>query len=229
MAFNHDQLMAMLTNNEDNFVERKPESLKHADIRKSVVAFANSVPEGRFAVLFIGIRDDGSITGCQNPDAKQKLVQTICGQDCYPPIAITSEVLNTGAGDVVAVVIGPSKNRPHFAGPAFVRQGSKSVAASAEIFRELLYAYNDKVAAILRLKGQVVSFISLCHKIGEVSRIADNNYREGGTCRVLECDAQRARLQRADGDMRHFSEPVEHIKVLHDEEHHRPMLVFSGY
>lgn len=225
----HDELVALLNRQEDNFIERKLEGIKPADIRKTVVAFANSVPEGRYAVLFIGVRDNGTIEGCSNTDGKQKAVREACEQDCYPPIAMISEVLRTPDGDVVAVVIGASGKRPHFAGPAYVRRGSESVAASPEMFRELIHAQNSAAAAILRLKDQVVSFVSIQHKIGVVRRIDDRAYREGGECRVLECDGQRVRLQVVGGDSRYFSEPLDHIKVSFDEERHRPMVIFTGY
>lgn len=224
-----DELTSLLDRHEDNFIERKRDGIKPSEIRKTVVAFANSVPEGRYAVLFIGVRDDGTIEGCQNTDSRQKAVREACEQDCYPPIAMTSEVLRTQDGDVVAVVIAASDTRPHFAGPAYVRRGSESVAASPEMFRELVYTQNSAAAAVLRLKNQVVSFVSVQHKIGTVRRIDDRAYREGGECRLLECDGQRARFQLVGGDSRYFSEPLDHIKVSYDEERYRPMVIFTGY
>ncbi len=229
MALSRNELTALLGNHEDNFIERKPDSISPADIRKAVVAFANSVPDGRHGVLFIGVRDDGRIAGCRNTDAKQKAVREACNRDCYPPIAMTSEVLSTKEGDVVAVVIGASKNRPHFAGPAYVRRGSESGAASEEMFRELVFSQNSTAATLLRIRNQVVSFVSIQHKIGQVRRIDDRAYREGGDCKVLDCDWHRARLQLVGGDSRYFSEPLDHIRIMHDENKYRPMLVFTGY
>lgn len=56
-AMNKDDLVKLLGNHEDNFVERKPEGVAPAELRQTVCAFANSVPEGRVGVLFIGIHD----------------------------------------------------------------------------------------------------------------------------------------------------------------------------
>jgi uncharacterized protein Ymh len=39
---------------EDNFVERKPQSVKGHELRQTLVAFSNSLPEKETAVLFIG-------------------------------------------------------------------------------------------------------------------------------------------------------------------------------
>jgi len=229
VSLSHAELLALLSKPEDNFVERKSHGIKPADIRKTVVAFANSVEPGRSAVLFIGVRDDGTIEGCKNTDSKQKAVREACEQDCYPPIAMRSEVLRTKDGDVVAVVIEASNNRPHFAGPAYVRRGSESKAASPEMFRELVYSQNSTAAALLRIKSQVVSFVSIQHKIGDVRRVDDRGFRQGGDCRVLECDAHCARMQIVGGDSRYFSEPLDHIQIMYDENKHRPMLVFTGY
>ncbi len=116
----HNEIKARLSDKEDNFVERKPKTVKNAEIRQTVVAFANSVPEGREALLFIGIRDDGTIEGVDNTDAMQKAIREACERQCYPPIKYTAEVVSDGGRDVVAIRIPPSQDRPHFAGPFLV-------------------------------------------------------------------------------------------------------------
>ncbi len=224
----NEDLMNRLGNAEDNFVERKPGNLNRDDIRKTVVAFANSVPDGRTGVLFIGIRNDGRIEGVPNPDKLQKTVREVCEQDCYPPIKFSAEVLKTPEGLVLAIVVPSSVNKPHFAGPAYVRRGSESIAASLEVFDELVHSRNSKCAAVLKLKGQVISVLSLQHKLGEAKHIPDSGYREGAECRVEAADAQAVRLQiLASGRM--VTEPLEHVKVSYDEEKHRPLLVVTGY
>ena len=56
---------------EDNFVERKTAS-DSKDVLKTVVAFANSTPVGDPAILFIGVRNDGSIEDENNLDSLQR-------------------------------------------------------------------------------------------------------------------------------------------------------------
>lgn len=53
-----DELLRLIGNHEDNFVERKSEGLRDAEMRQTVSAFANAVPAGREGVLFIGIHDN---------------------------------------------------------------------------------------------------------------------------------------------------------------------------
>lgn len=224
----NDELISRLKNEEDNFVERKPANPKRGDIRKTVVAFANSLSEGRTGVLFIGVRDDGRIEGVPNPDKLQKTVREVCEQECYPPVQFSTEVLSTPGGAVLAVIILESSNKPHFSGPAFVRRGSESVAASQEVFDELIYSRNSKCAAILKLKGQIVTVISLQHKLGKAKHIPNTGYRESAECRVEAANAHTVRLKVLAPD-RMVSEPLDHVIVSYDEDRHRPMLIISGY
>ncbi|MHB8347387.1 MAG: RNA-binding domain-containing protein [Acidiferrobacterales bacterium] len=59
-----DALLNKIRDHKDNFVERKLEGVTNAELRQTVSAFANTVPEGRHAVLFIGLHDKtGEILG----------------------------------------------------------------------------------------------------------------------------------------------------------------------
>ncbi len=61
-----DDLMSRL-GDEDGFVERKTEAAANAqEIRKTLVAFANSVPQGKTAVFYIGVDNDGAVVGVTN-------------------------------------------------------------------------------------------------------------------------------------------------------------------
>ena len=51
---------------------------------------------------------------------------------------------------IVAVEVSLSKDRPHFSGPAYVRKGSQTVAASREMFEDLIASRHDKARVILR-------------------------------------------------------------------------------
>src|SRR5688572_3240933 len=79
-------LRRRLRNREDGFIERKPEGVSTEDIRKTLVAFANSVPEGEQAILYIGVSDDGTPLGVSNTDSLQKNIRRIAEGKCYPPI-----------------------------------------------------------------------------------------------------------------------------------------------
>lgn len=223
-----EEIRHRLADQEDNYVERKPARVNRRDIRRTVVAFANSVAEGREAVLFIGVQNNGIIEGCPNPDDLQMTVRAVCEQECYPAITFRSEVIAVDGAFVVAVVIPASKSRPHFSGPAYVRRGSESVAASEQMFDELIYARTSTAAAVLRIKNEIVDVVALGHKLGEFRRIDDRHYREGGEARILECTAQSVRFQLiASG--RYVTEPLDHVRVLYNEEKHRHAVIVTGY
>ena len=156
-----EQLLGLLKQGEDNFVERKPTDHKE-EVTKTLVAFANSVPLDREAVLFIGVQDDGKVTGVPNPEKAQKHIQNLAATLCYPPISVRCELLDgVSPNPVVAVVVSASKDRPHFAGPAYVREANKSVNALPKVYDELIASRNEKAGAILRHKGEVVTALFL--------------------------------------------------------------------
>jgi len=216
----NNDLLNRLSDAEDNFVERKPANPNRDDIRRTVVAFANSVPEGRTRVLFIGVRNDGALEAVPNPDKLQKTVREVCEQDCFPRINFSAEVLTPEGGPVLAVVIPASLNKPHFAGPTYIRRGSESVVASPEAFDDLVHSRNSKCAAVLKLKDKVVTVLSLRHRPGFARDIP-------AECRVEAADPQTVRLRILRSD-RFVTEPLDDVKVSYDEERHRPMLVLSA-
>lgn len=223
----HSMLIDKLKNHEDNFIERKPEGVNAAEIRKTVVALANSVSVGSTGILFIGIHNDGRIQGVKSPDKLQMTVREQCERVCYPPIVFSTEVLNVENKSVLAVVIPPSQDRPPFSGPAFVRRGSESVASSPELFDELIASRNDKVAAILRMRGGPVSVICIQHKLGSTERVDSSGYRTRSECVIESCTPHIVRLKDIGTD-RFVTEPIGNITIGYDEVHYRHMLIVRG-
>ena len=130
--------------------------------------------------------------------------------------------------DVVAVVVGASNDKPHFAGPAYVRQGSESVKASKRLFEELVDARHSKVEAILRMRDvPAVTVIGLGHRLGGTRRDVERGYREGCECKVVACDAHTVTLLRL-SDSWMFYEAVERIETSIDGNMKRPMLIVKG-
>jgi hypothetical protein len=221
------QVLSRLNASEDSFVERKSQGIKPQDIRKAVTAFANSLPDGQHGVVFVGIGDKGAVEGCENADAVQKRVRE-AADECYPPLTPQCVVLRVEDKEVVAVVVSSSKDKPHFAGPAFVRQGSESVKASKRIFEELVDARHSKVDAILRMREMpAVTAVGLGHRLGGTRRDVERGYRESCECKVLGCDAHIVTLQRL-SDSWTFYEAVERVETSMDGNMKRPMLIVKG-
>ncbi len=213
------ELLTRLSAHEDNFVERKSEGMAAREIRKTIAAFANTV-DGREAVLFVGVQDrGGAITGVTDTDALQKRVREAC-EDCYPSIKYSCEVLQHEGKSVVAVVVPPSNDKPHFTGPAFVRVGSQSVQASKEQFDEIILSRNDKCREILRLKGKtLITVRGIGYKLGSHKPpLADPRYVEQTECRVVDCTAHTVTLfEPASG--REFSESLAGVVIARDDAH----------
>jgi hypothetical protein len=220
-------LLARLRAHEDNLVERKPGAVNAAEIRQTLVAFANSVRAPSTAILFIGVANNGEPQGVDNPDKTQKTVREQCEKVCYPPISFTTSVLEVGGKAIVAVVIPESTNRPHFSGPAYERRGSESVVASAELFEELIHRRTSKVNAILAMRSSPITVICAQHRLGSTKHVADTNYRTTDECTIEACDVHRVRMKvLASGE--YVSEPLDNVRISHDEKRHRPMLIVSS-
>ncbi len=121
---------------EDNLLERKVESdLK--DLKKTLVAFANSVKPDHVATIVIGEKNDNTVVGVTDPDSIQKKVRKEC-EDIYPEIIWRSKVYEKDGKYCLRVEIEYSGDTPYFAGPAWVRKGSSTIKASEEMFQRLI-------------------------------------------------------------------------------------------
>ena len=213
-----------LTAFEDGFTERKLEGANTAELRKTLVAFANAVPEGRTGILYLGINQTGKIIGVSDPDALQRKIRASAERDCYPPVSITSEVITADGKNVVAISVPFSTNRPHFSGPAFIRRGSESIEASEKLFEELIASRHSTAGAILRLKGKVITVIALQKILGSTENLRDSSYRATHECTIEDCTAHFVRLKDIARGC-YVTEPLENVSVSNDEERHRPMLI----
>ena len=161
IELNDEELLLRLRNFEDNFVERKT-SGDSKDWLKTVVAFANSTPVGYPAVLFIGVKDDGTPEEkTVNLDSLQRSFSEKVSE-AYPTIYYLTKMVSVEGKQVLAVIVPGSTDRPHFAGQAYVREGSRSVVASKPQFEEMIASRNSKAYEILKWKGKTVT-VDLMH------------------------------------------------------------------
>jgi predicted HTH transcriptional regulator len=130
----YQNLMSRVTDLEDQFTERKLEGAGGSEFKKTIVAFANSLPANRTGVLFVGITDAGKMVGVENSDSLQRNIRRLAENECYPAIYVDMMALNVGGRIVVAVSVSPSTLKPHFAGAAYIRRGSESIAATPQLY-----------------------------------------------------------------------------------------------
>jgi predicted HTH transcriptional regulator len=101
---NDAELLARMKNFENHLVERKTVR-DDKDWKKTAVAFANSLPVGLPAVLFIGVRNNGEIESPQpNLDEIQKKFNAQM-QRVYPRIAYVPKIVAENGKQALAVII----------------------------------------------------------------------------------------------------------------------------
>src|SRR2546425_9900807 len=105
------ELRKRLLDKEDGWTERKSKGVSSGDIAKTLVAFANSLPDGHQGVLFIGIADkDGNVEGIDETDQRQKKVRQIAEKKIYPPIGYNCRVVREKDKEIIAVIVDASHN-----------------------------------------------------------------------------------------------------------------------
>ena len=153
-------LLARLSNFEDQFVERKTVADLN-DALKTVVAFANSAPIGMPCILYIGVKDDGQFEDKQqNFDSVQKTLNRLL-QKIYPPAAYFPKLITNGINTALAVIVPGSELRPHFSGPSYIRRGSETFEASQAQFDGLVAMRSGKVYRLLHHVGEQVSVTNM--------------------------------------------------------------------
>jgi predicted HTH transcriptional regulator len=212
------ELIAKLRNCEDNWVERKTAN-DTKDVEKTVVAFANSTPIGYPAVLFIGVRDDGSIEDGQpdrNLDSLQKTVNNRIQKNVYPAVYYLITVLIVDGKQCLAVTVPGSDKRPHFSGPSYIRVGSETILASDAQFNQLIAQRLSKPNEILRWKDKVVTvdLLSTQQAINAMGRIASTT-----TFMVADCNAFYVTLKGHSSSLTTY--PLDRIGISYDTEHER--------
>ena len=220
-------LINRLEQHEDSFVERKANA---SDLEPTLVAFANSVPEGREAIIYLGVRDNGEVIGVENTDSVQKKIQKMCDEICYPRIHFTTEIFVREGKTVLAVVIPPSGAKPHFAGPAYIRHGSKSIKATPELYNDLITSRHAKAEELLRYKDKPVNVFTRKRVLGRPEFAAvmqGTSYRAKPRyeqCRILRVTPFYVTLE-VTGSGASFSEPLRNVEISYDNEKSQPLLI----
>ena len=212
-------LIARLRNFEDNFVERKSAG-DSRDWLKTLVAFANSTPIGYPAVLFIGVRDNGTPEAGNNLD---KLQQTLAekAKVAFPPIYFVTKILHAESKQFLAVIAPGSEDRPHFAGQSYVRNGSRTDPATEAQFAQLIASRQSKAREILKWVGKQVSVdwmrVEHIHTMGAVSHCEQ--------FLVVDCNHFYVTVRRQSGPVQ--SIPLKRLELSFDGE--KSQLKFEIY
>jgi predicted HTH transcriptional regulator len=163
-----EELALRIISTEDNYVERKTAGDNKRWI-PALVAFANSAPVGFDCVLFIGVKDNGTLEPDVGVESLQKSFSEKAAE-VFPPVPYASKVFRRQDRECLAVIVPGSPDRPHYAGQPYVRIGSESKKADAEQFARMTAEHDPKAREILKRKGQVVT-VELLNAPEAASRI----------------------------------------------------------
>jgi predicted HTH transcriptional regulator len=208
-----DEIRRRLTDFEDGWIERKSQGVNNHDIRKTLVAFANALSQGEQAILFIGISDDGTILGVDDPSKIQGRVNENA-QKCYPRVTYTIRALTEQGKRIIAVIIEPSPNKPHFTGAAFMRVGNQSVEATESHLDEMIAARSSRAWPLVQAKqkGEKVTIITCPFGLQDytVRSVPIPNYE------IVSVTSQIARFRSATGDEQ--TADLNHVRFSHSAD-----------
>ena len=113
------------------------------DIKKEIIAFANC----NGGKLYIGVQDDGTVVGLDNPDGTALQISNMVRDAIKPDITmfLHYETLEEDGKKIVVVDIQRGTDRPYYIGKkgmrpegVYVRQGYSAVPATDAAIRQMI-------------------------------------------------------------------------------------------
>ncbi len=113
------------------------------DIKKEIIAFANC--EG--GTLYIGVQDDGTVIGVDNPDNTALQISNMIRDAVKPDLTmfLHYETLDIDGRQIVSVDVQKGSDRPYYIAKkglrpegVYVRQGYSSAPATTAVIRQLI-------------------------------------------------------------------------------------------
>jgi hypothetical protein len=212
-----EEILQRLTNTEDHLTERK--SKPHRDqCTEAMVAFANSALPNKAGILYVGVDDKGEVLHDKAPESWQHHI-TAWGNGCFPELPVIPRTLIKDGKEFLAVVVPRSEVRPHFARPAFKRQGAKTIPASHQEIDEWIAYRNSKVRFILDWKDKTV------HVQQRKEGIGGSLFDESGEYTLLNCNPWFVTAQKHGGLQKTF--PLSAIDLkMNDATWNELMLIY---
>jgi ATP-dependent DNA helicase RecG len=136
MTNSNFSVLEVIKNGENSFVEFKEKDVRAESMAKELVAFLNF--EG--GTVYIGINDDGTITGLDERDYEE-WVMNICRNSIYPPVIPGYEEILIGGQKVVRVQVNKGVHKPYYVvnnNRYYIRVGSTSREPSQQELVRLL-------------------------------------------------------------------------------------------
>lgn len=133
------------------------------DVKKEIVAFANS--EG--GVLYVGVADDGTVMGLENPDETTQQLTNMVRDSIKPDVTmfVRYQTLEADGKQIVAVHVQRGTDRPYYLARkglrpegVYVRQGTSSVPATDTAIRRMIKETDGDSFETMRSLEQELTF-----------------------------------------------------------------------
>jgi hypothetical protein len=218
---------------EDSLREKKVEN-DLRDLLKTLVAFANSVAPNDTAQIFIGEKDDGTVQGVTNPEGINRTVANEADK-IYPPIYYRTEVYEREGRQCVRVDIKHNGQAPHFGGASWVRQGSRTIKATEDVFQQLIDQRQSKVRVLLQWVNKDVTVEGTerpkAVAPGGMVPMFDQEWSVGvhqATITFANGHWVTFNVHTSQTDRAEMSEPLEKVWLSWDNQRRRPKVVIKN-
>ena len=133
------------------------------DIKKEIIAFANC--DG--GKLYIGVRDDGTVVGLNNPDEVSLQISNMVRDSIKPDVTmfLHYQTIEEDGKEIVAVDIQRGTDRPYYLAKkgmrpegVYVRQGYSSVPATDTAIRHMIKETDGDRFEAMRCLNQELTF-----------------------------------------------------------------------
>lgn len=133
------------------------------DIKKEIIAFANCAG----GKLYIGVRDDGTVVGLNNPDEVSLQISNMVRDSIKPDVTmfLHYQTVEENGKEIVAVDIQRGTDRPYYLAKkgmrpegVYVRQGYSSVPATDTAIRRMIKETDGDRFEAMRSLNQELTF-----------------------------------------------------------------------
>ena len=133
------------------------------DIKKGIIAFVNSSG----GILYVGISDDGSVVGVENPDMAMQQISNMVRDSIKPDATmfIRYEIKEIDGKPVIAAEVQRGTERPYYLAKkglrpegVYVRQGTSSVPATSTAIRRMIKETDGDSFEAMRSLEQNLTF-----------------------------------------------------------------------
>ena len=116
------QLYEVIAGGEDSYAEFKRDVNQRSDFAAEMIAFANT----ESGQILVGVADDGTIVGLNDPKQAEEAILNIGRQNCNPPLIPALDRISTDYGIVLVVNVPKRTGPPHEtnSGQCYLRVGS---------------------------------------------------------------------------------------------------------